>query len=237
MFLIAYEFANVRSEMVQEGASQKVLAAVNDIEQRLIDWAASAPALDQRWSYQLTQVEDSAHVWNCSVHAYSQMPVPSVWNTYRCLRIMVSRAQEALMRALTLYESISAARGLEWSATRNAMADDICASIPVQLGHADSLYSSPSVLVTAYNSIWPLFHAAACAKESIMRSGSAQTETTAGSHFDKTQFAWILGRLDYISNVLGLRSADNIASVLRGRQKDGILVEMIQVTLNKTAKI
>lgn len=223
--------------MIQQGPSRDILSAINDIEQRLMIWAATAPALDRRWSYQLIRVDDSPHVWNGSVHAYSQMPVPSVWNTYRCMRIMISRAQEALEKALTQNEAVCAAHEIRWSAIRDTMADDICASIPFQLGHAGSFCSSPSVLVTAYNSIWPLFHAAACAKDSLMRSRRTQAETNAGNDFDKTQFAWILGRLDYISKVLGLRSADNIVSVLRGGQKDGILVEMIQVALNKKAKI
>lgn len=232
MFLINHEFATVRSKILRRGPSLEALSAINEIEQRLVQWASWASQLDKRWRYQDMRVADSAHVWNCSMHAYSQMPVPSVWNSYRCLRIIVSRAHEVLEEALIPNGIISSCESHR-IAMRDAMVNDICASMPFQLDHGGPLFSSPSALATAYTSLWPLFHAGACAKDSLMKSGWTQTETNSGGYFDTAQFAWILGRLDYVSNVLGLRSADNLASVLRGGQKLNILGEDIDVLLSE----
>jgi hypothetical protein len=59
-------------------------------------------------------------------------------------------------------------------AIKRQMIDDICATIPCQLGHAGPAYNSPRVLVTAYNFIWLLSLAAKCAMDRLEEGGRVQ---------------------------------------------------------------
>jgi hypothetical protein len=101
------------------------------------------------------------------------------------------------------------------------MTDDICAGVPAALGHCPPpLYNSPTILLSAYGSIWPLFFAGTCSLERVtvadyqatfsaapeMRSTSAAT----------AQVSWLWGRLQHISDAIGLRWAAGIAAALKG---------------------
>jgi hypothetical protein len=107
------------------------------------------------------------------------------------------------------------------------MTDDICATIPCQLGHADGVYNSPHVLVTAYNSIWPLSLAAKCIMEILEECSSGRDlfddqqtdETWDGFHIVKRKMLWILSRFDFITNSIGLRWANSLLDTLPGRSK------------------
>ncbi|KAK3721897.1 hypothetical protein LTR37_002713 [Vermiconidia calcicola] len=123
--------------------------------------------------------------------------------------------------------------------TRRRMTDDICSTIPVSLGHASPAFSSPCVLITAYQAVWPLFFAYTCALERVgpgawgkfsqspsslaelagldLPEGNIYHAETPPDHVPYlVQAQWILGRLDYISKSVGLRWADGVAATLRG---------------------
>ena len=102
------------------------------------------------------------------------------------------------------------------------MTDDICATIPACLGHANSTVDScRAPLVMAYGAVWPLFLAGTCTLECVgsgvwtILNGIAWTSDVLQSPA-YAQARWVLGRLEYISRSVGLRWADGIASPLRG---------------------
>ena len=134
---------------------------------------------------------------------------------YRGVRIMVTRTQELLAHRFNPSPTARQAQHSYFRAIRRQLTDEICATVPVALGHAQPAFSSPCVLVTAYNSIWPLFFAGTCVLERIGR-GAGNTASNAGSSAAMTQLAWILGRFDFISQEVGLRWADGVAATLRG---------------------
>jgi hypothetical protein len=215
---ICYDFAKIENRMkLNKISDEDALIAVNDIDTRLVQWSIDTMANQDSWRYYDLQVDDSPHVWNGMVHAYSGLPCPGVWNTFRGVRIMVTRAQEHLA---TRFSPTAAARQSQhayFRAVRRKLTDEICATIPVALGHAQPAFSSSCVLVSAYNSIWPLFFAGTCILERIGRSaGKNIHQSNSTSSAAMAQLVWILERFDYISKELGLRWADGVAATLRG---------------------
>ena len=140
---------------------------INEIDRRMIQWSIDTMAHDEAWRYYDLQVDDSPHVWNGMVHAYAGLPAPGVWNSYRSIRIMVTRTQELMSQRFNPSPADQAAARTYFRAVRRQLTDEICATIPCCLGQAQPAFSSPCVLITAYNSIWPLFFAGTCVLERI----------------------------------------------------------------------
>ncbi|KAK6435177.1 hypothetical protein LTR95_008641 [Oleoguttula sp. CCFEE 5521] len=216
---ICFDFATIQYLAKKSKITgPEALSRINEVDARMQSWATNTPSCHPHWSYTELRVDDSPHIWNNTVHSYAGIPMPGVWNTYRSIRIMVTRMQQMLaVRLRTPNIDHAAIR-----ATRRRLADEICATIPCQLGHAPApCWNSNAVLVTSYASIWPLFFAGTCALE---RLGL----TTPNSHPDPgraspastalalTQLSWVLGRLDHISAHSGLHWADGVAATLRG---------------------
>ena len=232
VMMIAFDLASVRSRIKLNRISDlAAMEMVNEVGVRLDQWPITTLFADERWQYHDIQVEDSPHVWNGMVHAYTGFPVPSVWNSYRSLRIIAAEIQQCL--SLRLPDS-NRTRLVQKSlrAIKQQMTDDICATIPCQLGHADGAYNSPHVLVTAYNSIWPLSLAAKCIIE-ILEECSSGRELFNGQQTDETwdsfpivqrQMLWILGRFDFITNSIGLRWANSLLDTLPGRSNGSEVV-------------
>ena len=215
---ICYDFAKLENKMKLNTLSlEESLTQVNDIDTRLVQWSVDTMANQDYWRYYDLQVDDSPHVWNGMVHAYSGLPCPGVWNTFRGVRIMVTRAQEHLAIRFSASPAARQAQHAYFRAVRRRLTDEICATVPVALGHSQPAYSSTCVLITAYNSIWPLFFAGTCILERIGQANcNSGHGSSPASSAAMAQLAWILGRFDYITNELGIRWADGVAATLRG---------------------
>lgn len=227
---ICYDFAKLENKMkLNRIPDLEAMNEVNELDQRMVQWSVDTMATETRWRYYDLQVDDSPDVWNGLVHAYVGLPAPGVWNMYRGVRIMVTRVQELLALRFNPSQVARQTQHSYFRAIRRQLTDEICATIPVALGHAQPAFSSPCVLITAYNSIWPLFFAGTCLLERIGNSAGKTANT--GSSAAEAQLAWILGRFDYISQVVGLRWADGVAATLRSDFKiiDDILPSELDV--------
>lgn len=152
---------------------------------------------------------------------------------------MLTRTQEQILRRFELSSKDLEAQLTYLRSVRKAQADEICAAMPFQLGHASPAPNSPCILVSAYGSIWPLFFAGksltaltlitvlipsfvgTCALERV--GTAAWKRVLAGNPLNEeatsaktAQAAWIINRLVYISKHLGLRWADGLAATLNG---------------------
>ncbi|KAF7188066.1 hypothetical protein HII31_10638 [Pseudocercospora fuligena] len=221
--LICFDFSRLRYRMrMQTITDEDAYNTINHIEMRMVQWSIDSMNTHQHWKYRDLEVQDSPHVWNGMVHAYEGHPAASVWETYRSVRIMVTRTQEVLLRRFGVPTEQQEAQVSYFKSVRRQMTDDICAAIPSQLGHAPG-YNSPCILITAYGSIWPLFFAGTCALErigpqiwtSLSDKNSTYSMSTATSSA-LAQALWIIGRLEYVSKDVGLRWADGIAATLKG---------------------
>lgn len=204
-------------------SDQDAMHEINEIDRHMIQWSIDTMNHDESWRYYDLQVDDSPDVWDGMVHAYAGFPAPGVWNSYRSIRIMVTRTQEVLSQRFNPSPADQASQRTYFRAIRRQLTNDICATIPCALGQAQPAFSSPCVLITAYNSIWPLFFAGTCVLERIGHSPwkddpliSTADTFSSSSSAALAQISWILGRFDYISQSVGLHWADGVAATLRG---------------------
>ncbi|GAB1730005.1 hypothetical protein NU195Hw_g3429t1 [Hortaea werneckii] len=227
---LSFDFAKLRADIAHGRVSDSAGASIcADIDRQMIQWASSTLSAGQAavWHYYELDVPDSPHVWNGMVHAYAQSPAPGVWNTYRVIRILVTRSQELLCRRLkhTFTNGEQEEQAAYFRRVRRQMTDEICAGVPPMLGHAGPrALNSSCPLMSAYTSVWPLFFAGTCALERIgpecweasLSPSSESTTSAQRTSAASAQAGWVLGRLEYISRTMGLRWADGIAAVLRG---------------------
>ncbi|KAI7329512.1 hypothetical protein KC315_g6105, partial [Hortaea werneckii] len=227
---LSFEFAKLRADIAHGHIPDPAGASIcADIDRQMIQWASFTLSAGQAavWNYHELDVPESPHVWNGMVHAYAQSPAPGVWNTYRVIRILVTRSQELLCRRLkhTFTNAEQEEQAAYFRRVRRQMTDEICAGVPPMLGHAGpKALNSSCPLTSAYSSIWPLFFAGTCALERIgpecweasLFSASESATSAQRTSAASAQAGWVLGRLEYISRVMGLRWAEGIAAVLRG---------------------
>ncbi|KAI5359654.1 Putative zn(2)-C6 fungal-type DNA-binding domain, fungal transcription factor [Septoria linicola] len=220
--MITFEFAQLRYKMrVQTISHPDAMAVATDIEMRLVKWSVDLMSTNPFWRYREVEVPDSPDIWNGLAHVYNGLYSASVWGIYRNIRIMLTRTQEFLVRRLGLSLEQQEKQMNYLKSVRRQMTDEICLGIPTQLGHAPCS-NSPNILITAYGSIWPLFFAGTCALERIgpgLWSTVLQDMTPnleANTSAALAQAMWIIGRMEYISKVVGLRWADGVAATLRG---------------------
>lgn len=221
---VTYSFARLRTKMKRKVISDEDAAdEVAELDRRLVVWSNESGS-SPLYRHQDIQVNDSPHVWNRTVSCYSSFFGPTVWQAYHGVRIMISFTHEHLLCERLKHRFTQAQREEQISQfrmLRQQMTDAICHSIPVALGHAPSSFNSPCIVVSAYMSVWPLFFAGTCALEGA-RSPTKWTQLQQSpdmvlySSGSTGQAAWILGRLDYISQVIGLKWAAGIAVVLKG---------------------
>ena len=227
---LCFNFADcgwkIKNKDVSNVEAAELLA---DVDRRMIQWSIDTMSSNPLWHYRDVDVQESPHVWNGLVHAYTQPPIPAAWNTYRSIRIHLTRSQEDVCRTFDFSDAEREEQIIYFRRVRRQMTDEICAGIPAQLGHASPAFNTPCVLTSANSAIWPLFFAGNCALERIgsatwvnMHSGSAQTSAA------YAQLMWIIGRLEYISKSVGLRFAGGIADVLKGdsRIREDLLADV-----------
>lgn len=159
--LICFDYAALRHKFrIRAISDANAMSTARNIEERMIQWSIDAMGSGPTWRYEDVRVEPSPHVWNGILHGFSGSPaVPSVWNLYRSIRIMLTRTQEQILRRFQLPEKDVEAQVAYLKSVRQTQANDICATMPTQLGHAWPARNSPCILVAAYGSIWPLFFA------------------------------------------------------------------------------
>ncbi|KAK4954932.1 hypothetical protein LTR10_007124 [Elasticomyces elasticus] len=221
---ICFDFARIRARIEMRTIDDaEALSQVNEIDRRMVQWSIDTLAsAGEFWRYSVVEVEETPHIWNGVVHVYAGHPAPSVWNTHRSIRIMVTRSQEWLCRRLKFFTAEEREEQLAYfRKVRRQMTDDICAGTPAALGQAPSPCSSPAILISAYGAVWPLFFAGTCALERLGTTKwdafkSPPPDAAPRSSAAAAQAAWLVGRLQFISDVVGLRWATGIAAALQG---------------------
>lgn len=222
LWLISLDFARLRAKLkIKRITNAKAIEQASALERRYIQWRLDALALHERWRWRELEVADSEHVWDGKVYTYSGHPIPLIWNTFRGMRILLSRTQEDLCRKFDFSESERQQQVQYFRKTRRQLTEEICATVPVLLGHADPSQFSSTILLSANGSIWPLFFAGTCALErvsptalSTLQGTSPQPDQMYSSPAAQAQ--WVMGRLEYISRAVGLKWADGVAAILRG---------------------
>ena len=92
-----FRFTRLRGQIFARClADVEAAKQASNLERRLVEWSENAVRKGEFWQYNEIEVDHDEHVWDCKVLTYSGHPAPFVWNSWRCLRIMLSRTQEML---------------------------------------------------------------------------------------------------------------------------------------------
>lgn len=162
----------------------------------------------------VTLAERSEEVFSDHYHVYSSIWTATVWNHYRCVRILVneliidqisyilSNPEEfpSSWDSVPFYES----QLLASNSMLQHLSHDICASVPFYLGYSvkasDRASRPPPKAVSGNLLLWPLYSAAVTGVVSdVMRD-------------------WVVGRLRMIADVMGIRQAAPLAYTLGLKQ-------------------
>ncbi|OCK83194.1 hypothetical protein K432DRAFT_192747 [Lepidopterella palustris CBS 459.81] len=176
------------------------------LDGELVRWKENAPA---EWVYYSVRVNSSQRrrfpqafpSWLEDFQIYPDVRMALVWNFYRCVRIFLHHAVLCCLSRLAFSSDISSAppsneRSFQpYEETLNAMADEVCASIPFSLGQLESginpNYSHPKP-IGGYLLMWPL--------HTVKTRGQLSEE--------KTNF--VNGVLKFIRDGLGINHAQSL---------------------------
>jgi hypothetical protein len=193
----------------------------NSIDAELVEWAGSLP---KHWMYkQMAFVEEdsgeelkTASSYPGRIDTYQDLSIAGIWNSYRVFRTSMLGVIVRCTAWLTSPQPYQRApEVLRASQLVSQLVDEICASVPFHLGQSMSKSKNKSPDPTGnlpretegYHNcgpralggfflLWPLTTAATCDSTSLR------------------QRDWILGRLSFISENMGVLQAD-LASKVR----------------------
>lgn len=216
---------------VKEGHFDKPVEIVQmalSIDAAFVSLLIIAPST---WSYTIAKVptahdaSPSPHIWGTSYHIYESIAASSMWNNYRCARILI---QELILDTLNSISPSTEreiafpqrhALELQCRQTALRLVEDICASVPFSLGSEMEMEmtSDKSAGAAAANSppcasfaisgsggltlMWPLLVAA--------NSGVAPKDLR----------DWIAGCLDKIGHSMGINQALAMSKLLQDRMR------------------
>jgi len=176
-------------------------------------WAKTCPL---QYIYQtVTLKKRSEEVFSDYYHTYVSICIATVWNHYRCIRILINelivdqlthlRQQNSESDLSHLGVCASENQILTSNATLLQLCHDVCASVPYYLNfnHEDSPGVSPKMAKALHGNflLWPLY-VAGCSNlvSDMMR-------------------AWVARKLQWISDVMGIRQAAPLAFTVAQKQQ------------------
>jgi hypothetical protein len=162
----------------------------------------------------VTMDEASDEVFSDHYHVYSSIWTATIWNYYRCVRILVNELiLDQISHVLQHPEEFPSSWAsvpfyqsqlLASNSTLQQLSHDICASVPFFLGYSvkpsDRASRPPPKAVSGNLLLWPLYTAACTGIVSDMMR------------------VWVAGRLRFISDVMGIRQAAPLAYTLELKQ-------------------
>lgn len=174
-------------------------------------WARTCPL---QYIYQtITLNERADDVFSDHYHVYGSVWIAAIWNNYRSARILVN---ELILDQLTYLYQTSPESSILWTdhcfyenqiltsnSTLLQLCHDICASVPYFLGYNPEnkgFMEQPPKSVNGNLLLWPLYTAGVTGMVSdVMR-------------------CWVAGRLQWITDVMGIRQAAPLAYSMVRRQ-------------------
>ncbi|KAF6233116.1 hypothetical protein HO173_008660 [Letharia columbiana] len=178
-----------------------VATLANFIDSDLEDWKNSLPPA---FSYSIKQSPNTEDVFSHTYHVYKGTWALSVWNVYRCARILTQQVITAwLSRNSMPNPALDQSQRRQSKVLLANLAHDICASAPFILGASNSsVYSSRLPRAAAGASLlWPFYLVA------------TMDQCLTGIR------AWIITRLALIGRLMGIKQAESLANVLRTKRE------------------
>ncbi len=184
--------------------TSSIVLSFLSIEAALAEWVTLLPP---RWAYTTVDTTESDTHYGRQHHVYEDIWIASVWNSYRCVRLLCN--EEILVHIGRLSSSLSLSLGVDYSAQArmsrnllNQLAADICISATFHLGQPkieDGRFLFECRSLFGFYLLWPLFVAA----------------SVAGTP-DPLRL-WVIRVLDGIGRSMGIQQASALAEMLKLR--------------------
>ena len=211
---------------------EELMDLANTLEKDLLSWSETTLAAGSICSFHNVHDLDSPHSWNGTRHEYGIPQAHRHWNKWRCLRIMLSRLQEAIWRRSwpTLSRPSEPVPDSEhYRMIRSRMVSDICIASAYAFGNDYNAEPPRGSMSSGYLLLMPLCLAGTClleqlAEPTVSPGGSRMILVDEPLHTDlfnqtSTQLAWIIERIDYINEKVGVKWAGSIGKFLKGECK------------------
>lgn len=200
------------SSFVDYSDPQRIIVEACGIDDELDLWAKTCPP---EYVYQtITLQERSDEVFSDHYHSYHNVYFAGIWNHYRCIRILINEIiltqlqhlRDSTAKPYIIGQDVrfSETQIFNSNATLLQLCHDLCASVPYFLNfNPDYVSESSREMPKAVHGnllLWPLY-TAGCTKmvSDVMRT-------------------WVGGRLQWISDVLGIRQAAPLAFTVLNKQ-------------------
>lgn len=198
---LASRFCNLRVPLKDDAVTDQctVIAMILELDAELAAWATQLP---RGWEYAIIDTPDRTEgVYERSYHVYLDFWHATIWNNYRCVRILLNEMLLDKLDHLNIstytpvFRSVTLQTHRHRScATVSRLVSDICASVPFHLTHA---YLQPAPAAAGFFLLWPLY--------------------VVGAMVDVPDAPrlWVIDRLEYIRCTTGIAMAKSLANVLR----------------------
>lgn len=236
--LLASRGASLRAAFKNASRPDSELSAIADgLERDLQKWAKTHSVPGSVCAFESVRDPRSPQSWHGIRHIYGSPQAQKHWNKWRCARILVSRIQEALWRRswpVLATPSRPVPQPEHFQTVRNQIVEEICVAAAHDLGNDQAAKPQKGSVASGLILIISLALAGTCLIEQLAES----TVSPGGRrliHVDRplhlnpfnqssTQLAWIIGRIDYIAEKVGVRWASTVNSFLKG--ESGVYYEL-----------
>ncbi|KAK0254432.1 hypothetical protein B0A54_13059 [Friedmanniomyces endolithicus] len=229
LYVLAARIGSIRSSFrIGDQNDQRLFDLATTLERDLLRWSEEALGSHSVYSFRSVHDSCSPYSLNGTRHEYGLPQAHRSWNTWRCLNIILSRTQEAIVRRSWPILAQVPPPSHHYRAIRDRTTIDICLAAACVLGD-DSIDDPPEgSIASGYQLVVPLFLAGTClleelAEPSVSPGGSRiifvdESLHAAPSNEASIQLAWIIERLDYISGQ-GIRWAFSFSKLLKGQSR------------------
>ena len=201
LFLIIARLCALRATAGESHNNSSVITLANQIDSDLQDWK---DRLSPDFMYSISWSSNTEYVFSGTYHVYNNTWALGVLNLYRCARILTHEViTRWLSRNALPNTAFKESQRRHSHGVLEKLAHEICASVPFLLGASESSINSTQgqSVATAAGLLWPLY-------------------TTAIMDLQVPGMrAWIIPRLEYIGQIMGVKLAESLAHVLRTKKE------------------
>lgn len=200
------------------------------LEQDLIRWARSHSVIGSVCAFETIQDARSPNSWAGLKHIYGSQQARKHWTKWRCARILVSRIQEGVWRRswpLIVSPTRPAPQPQHFATVRQQIVEEISVAAASEFGSDDSQEPQRGSVANGLITIIALTLAGTCLIEQLSEpatgsDGGRVVHINQPLHLDpfdqtSTHLAWLIGRVDYVAEKVGVRWASTVGSFLKGQ--------------------
>lgn len=233
IMLIASSIALTRQSFrIREKVDDELLAIANDLEFNLQKWEENTSS-NPMFTCRSVQDPSSNNAFAGVRHEYGSPQAFRYWNFWRVLRVLLSRLQEALWRRswpVLATPEMPIPQPDHFRSIRNRMVNEICVATCSVFGNDNAAQPPSGSVASGQVLLNPLTVAGTClletlAETTISPEGNRLILLDRPYHLDpynqtSTQLAWVVQKVDYLHEKVGIRAARSFSEWLKGEDSE-----------------